>query len=352
MDLTNFKEKPERTVYFDYLRVFATFAIIILHISAKTFTTVNVNLPDWKIATFYNSIVRWGVPVFVMISGSLFLNRDVPMKKMYSKYILRLVTSFVVWSLIYSVFVKGNIFNKLSEAVRGHYHMWFVLMIIGIYMCIPFIKPIIQSKNRTKYYLLLSFIFAFLIPEIIMLTGDFGNTFIIKTMSALNDNAKNMGMQMVLGFAGYFVLGYFLNRINLTKKQRLVIYLLGLFGFLFTISISMIVSIRHQQHNENYFGNFNVNILLEAIAVFTWLKYRKFNNDKINRIIQKLSKYSFGAYLIHALVIERFNACNWFNIMSFNSIASTICKGILVFAISFVVSAILNNIPLIKKYIV
>ncbi len=95
-----------RTIYFDYLRVFATAAVILLHVAAFNWLSTDVNGYDWKVFNFYDSIVRWGVPVFVMISGALFLGRDdISIKK----YILSIFSdwqlhiSFGVSFIIYSL---------------------------------------------------------------------------------------------------------------------------------------------------------------------------------------------------------------------------------------------------------
>ena len=148
------RQTDRRKVYFDYLRVFATFAVMILHISAQNWYSTDVNGFDWQIFNFFDSIVRWGVPVFVMISGSLFLNREISLSKIFSKYIRRLITAFIAWSAIYAVFMDGTIVDRASALVQGHYHMWFILMIVGIYMCIPFIKVIAESDFRIKYFLM------------------------------------------------------------------------------------------------------------------------------------------------------------------------------------------------------
>lgn len=342
----------DRQVYFDYLRVFATFAVMILHISAQNWYTTDVNDFAWKIFNFTDSVVRWCVPVFVMISGSLFLNRDIPLRKMYSKYILRMVTAFIVWSLIYAFFVDGTISNKISAFVRGHYHMWFILMISGIYMCMPFIKPIVETEKRLKYYLFLSFVFAFLIPEFVTLTIDFGNESIIKGADAINTVVNTMDMRIVLGYISYFVLGYLWNKIELNKRQRILIYILGIIGFAFTIVVDYVVAIKTQTCCGNYYGNFNVNVLFEALAVFTWFKYQKYEKSRLNIFIQRLSKYSFGAYLVHALIIDQLNIRFGINTLSFTPVVSVVLISVIVFILSFSISAILNKIPVLKKYIV
>lgn len=344
----------ERTIYFDYIRVFATFAVMILHISAQNWYSTDVNGFDWQVFNFFDSIVRWGVPVFVMISGALFLNRDIPLKTIYTKYILRMVISYVVWSSVYALFTEGSMFDKIVAFATGHYHMWFILMIVGIYMCVPFIKPIVENDNKIRYFLLLAFFFAFIIPEFLTLLNDFGNgnVLVIKGANAISTYANNMNMYIVLGYASYFVLGYYINKIILSKRQRLMIYVIGVIGFITTIGLDLLVALKTQTYCGNYYGNFTVNVFFEALAVFTWFKHRNYNNNRINVFIQKLSKYSFGAYLIHALVIEQLNLQVGLNTLSFNSVFAVFFIGIIVFIISFSVSALLNQIPIIKKYMV
>ena len=342
----------DRKVYFDYLRVFATFAVMILHISAQNWGTVDVNSLKWQVFNFFDSIVRWSVPIFVMISGSLFLGKEIPLSTMYSKYIFRRGFSFLVWSVIYAIFMGGGMADRLLVVVQGKYHMWFILMIIGIYMCMPFIKPIVETDAKIKYYLILAFVFAFVVPEVITLINDFGNEWMIKWGSAINDDVDKMNMHLILGYTSYFVLGYYINKTDLGKRQRAVIYVLGIFGFMFTVLMDLIVALKTQMGCKNYYGNFTVNVLFESIAVFTLFKYKKYNRYRLNLFMQKLSKYSYGAYLAHVLVIERLNIWFGLNTLSFNSVFAIICIGALVFTISYTISAILNKVPVVKKYIV
>lgn len=352
MELTSTRVHEERTIFLDYLRVFSTFAVMILHISAQNFRVADVNSFAWQTFNVYDSMVRWAVPVFVMISGSLFLNRDISTKQLYSKYILRLTVSFLFWSLLYSFIKGGSVLSRLSAIVHGHYHMWFILMMIGLYMCIPIIKPIVQSDYIAKYYLLLSFVFTFAVPELLCLTDDFGPEFIAKSAHSIYSSITTMNMHIVMGYVSYYILGYYLFKTELIRKQRIGIYVLGLFGLAVTIALDSAVALKTQQPCTNYYGNFNVNVLLMAIAVFTLFKYGVFQNNTINNIMRKLSKYSFGAYLIHAMVIDLLNNYFGINTLSFNPVVSVIVLGLFVFIVSFCASALLNQVPIIKKYFV
>lgn len=341
-----------RTPYFDYLRVFASFAIMILHISSYNWYRLDVNSFEWQVLNFFDSIVRWGVPVFVMISGALFLDREIPVKKIYSKYIFRMVTAFVAWAIVYMYFLDGSIAEKISLLIQGQYHMWFIFMIIGLYMCIPIIKLVTQDVKRMQYYLLLAFVFAFLIPQMVMLVDDFGGEVVAQRMAEISADVSNMNMQLVLGYASYFVLGYYLHKTDLNKKRRTIIYLCGILGFAATIGLTLIVALNTQQVCLKYYDNFTVNVLFESIAVFTWFKYRKCRFLQLYPFIVKLSQYSFGAYLVHVLIIEQLNVYFGLNTLSFNTILAVLFIGIVVFVISFLISAIINHIPVVKKYVV
>ena len=345
-------EKADRIAYLDHLRIFATFAVIILHVSGISWESADVNGFEWQVYNIFNSAVRWCVPVFVMISGSLFLGREVPVKTIYSKYILRLAVAFVVWSVIYGLYSGALFTDKVSSLIHGHYHMWFVLMIAGLYMCLPIIKPIAQNKNRSGYFLVLALVFGFIIPQAVTLANDFGGNLITTVANALEDDLSAMQLHMILGYTSYFILGYSLSKTELSKKQRTVIYLLGLAGFISTVLLTSAIALKTQTASEHYYGYFNVNVLLEAAAVFVWFKYRRYDKVKHPVLIQKLSKYSFGAYLVHILIISLLTVQLGLNTASLHPVLIVLCLSVAVFAASYAVSAVLNHIPIVKKYMV
>lgn len=68
---------PRRVVYFDLLRVVATFVVVAVHLSAMHWADVDVNSRAWFAFNLYCTAGKWSVPIFVMISGALFLGREV-----------------------------------------------------------------------------------------------------------------------------------------------------------------------------------------------------------------------------------------------------------------------------------
>ena len=88
-----------RIIYADLLRIIATFAVIILHVSAAKLNELQITDYNWQISNIYDSLVRWSVPVFVMLSGMFFLdpNKEIDFNKLFSKYILRIFLAIIIF---------------------------------------------------------------------------------------------------------------------------------------------------------------------------------------------------------------------------------------------------------------
>lgn len=76
------ERKKERVIYLDIIRIFSCFCVIVLHVSSSYWQDTSIQSISWHIFNFYDSMTRWTVPVFVMISGALFCGRDVSIKEL------------------------------------------------------------------------------------------------------------------------------------------------------------------------------------------------------------------------------------------------------------------------------
>ena len=60
-----------------FLRILATFSLIVIHLSGPLVVKFgDISLFDWSVANFFDSISRYSVPMFFMISGALLLDKD------------------------------------------------------------------------------------------------------------------------------------------------------------------------------------------------------------------------------------------------------------------------------------
>ena len=287
-----------------------------------------------------------------MISGALFLGREISYEKVYAHYIPKLAVSYIFWSLVYSMSVGYNFREYKIMWLAGHYHMWYVPMCIGLYIMLPIVKQIILNKQVTYYYLLISLVFLVILPSASSFVMDFGSQWMKSCFLVINDIVADMNMKLVMGFTAYFVLGYVLSKSDLSQRKRMYIYAIGLLGFLLTIVATLLTSYQKAEAYTHYYDHFTVNVFLESLAVFTAFRYMDFKNDKANKIAALLAKYSFGAYLVHPLIIEKLDAVFHVNTLSFYPGLSIPLLGCIVFVTSYTISFILNQIPIVNKYVV
>ena len=345
----------QRVACYDVLRVAATFAVVALHLSAQHWADTDIYSTAWQAFNLYDSLVRWTVPVFVMISGVFFLAGTQSLRQILRKNVLRIVTAFVFWSALYAAY--AYFFNKcaLSTAVTlffsGHYHMWFLFMIVGLYLIVPFLRPIVRDEKLLRYFLLLTLIFTFLLPQIASAVSLLSWQYCAE-FKALTGKFY---YHFTLGFVPYFVLGYYLVRKEFSLTAKRVLYALGVLGFVLTVVLTSFASRLQDAATELFYGYDSLNVLFVCVGLFVFAKeHLNFPNlsEKCHRCIRALSRWSFGAYLVHPLFIESFDIFLHFNTLSLNVFFSVPLLTLIIGALSFLVSALLHQIPFVKKYFV
>ena len=262
-------DKSVRKTEYDLIRTIAMLEVIGLHV-----------FPSTLIMRICSSCV----PLFVMLSGCLKLkqNEEFSWNK-WLKSILRLVLVFLVSSVFYAFFVdtSPNITDTIRNIVIGHYHLWFLFMIIGLYLCIPII---LQIKTNIKiYYLFLgiSFFTSIVVPTISEITSTTGLNYILYELA---------NIYIGKGFIIYFILGDLLDKSREANKYLYAIYGLGIISFMlliFGISNTMIVFL------------YSITVLALLLCLGS-----RINHLQVKRILEFLSKQCLIVYVIHAAVIE------------------------------------------------
>lgn len=352
-------EKP-RTYYLDYLRIFATFAVIVIHVCAQNWYSVTPDSEYFNMFNIFNSAVRWCVPVFVMISGALFLDNDKPLKTstIYSKYILRLVIAFLFWSAIYAWYtcsITKTYDNYFYLFIEGSFYMWYLIMIIGLYILIPLLREITKSKKATEYFIVIGTIFTIIIPRIMSFLNILKIEKIAKLQTSVQAILNDMNFHFTLGYVLYFVLGYYLAKYGMPKLMRYFSYFLGPLSYIATVILTAKNTDRIGKASEYFLDYMSINVFLMSIFVFVFAKYvlSKLTPKKtMSKFILALSKYSFGVYLVHILVLNILRDKFHFTTLSFPPEITVPVIALLIIIVSYIISAIINHIPLLKKYIV
>ena len=340
--------KKKKILYLEILKILAGFAVVLIHIVGKSWYMVPTNSFNFNLLTIIDITVKWCVPIYFMISGAVFLSdeRDISIKKLYTKYIPRLLLIFIFWGILYNALsltyinntpINIDIFIGIIKNLflgNGIYQLWFLPFMIGLYISIPVIKLIAKKDNKK-------------IIEYLMII-----LFISQGINNLIFPIFNISINYPIVFSGYlfyFISGYYLSTFDISKSKTKLIYFIGILTLILTYLLVISMSYKMQYGVINLFEYLNANIMIISLTLFLFIKnisIKVKNNTKTSKYIYFLGENYFGIYLIHGLVIGFYL---YHNIISFNSsILLTLIYTLLVYITSFIITIIFKKIPYVK----
>ena len=357
MSLSSIKStNPNRLFYFDILRAAACLCVVMIHVSAQ-YVLKEVGSLEFWIGNLFDSMSRAGVPLFVMISGALMLDEDYTFtKEKWFRHIIKMFLFFVFWSIVYSLvyqicipFIKDeeiNVFSIVRSLLKGHYHLWFVPMIIGLYLMVPLLRLWIKRQNKqyVEYFLILSFIFSFLIPQSIDLLVCINSKF-----KFLYEVIENLHIKYTSGFTSYFILGWYLHNYELTHKKLL--YSLGFAGV--CISFLGTYGVFAYAHSSEliFYSNFSVNVLLHSIAIFVFAKSTygnvQYSSTFLHMATSLIIRNSLGVYAVHAIVLTVVSPL----LSQIHVLIAVPSIFVVCTIISLIISLVINKIPFFRKFV-
>lgn len=345
----------KRIIYVDCLRILSIIAVIALHYTAEILTTSNnFNTPSWWISNFFNSISRFAVPVFFMISGAMILRTEVhSYKAFFKKRIVPLLISLVSWSLIYGLYnqyviLKSNMngfeffldfcYRLLTD--RNYVHLWFLYAIIAIYLTVPLLSKLIKacSEKDLRYYLILWFVISI---------GGRLLYDIVERLTGTGINIPLLNIPFFTGYLGYFILGYYLYHFNLPARMKNIMFNLGFLSFFIAPVATYLVSVYRGVLDEMFYGNYSITTFFMAVGMFIYFQSKEEAlsakvNHKVQILIGSVSKASFSVYLIHLLIELMVSGRTAFEASVLEAILGLLTNISLILMISYVTVKILN----------
>lgn len=289
--------------YINNIRILATFAVVMIHV----FSQINSDFSSYlSNSEYYICIVlvnfwQWCIPLFVMITGVLFLDpkKDVSLEKILKKYFLRIILAILVFGIPYC-FMKilfeanmsfniGQIGSAILNTLQGKSwaHMWYLYMIAGLYLCIPFIKLYVTTASNSIQYYTLVILFIF--------------TSIIPAAESIAPIKIGIYIPVTSVYIFYLLLGYYVHYNKVSIKNG-ILFMLTLLYILYSIIMPL---------NKDYYSLSNAGHLvlteynspLVALAAFSiFCIFRQ--NNKSFKLINNVTPMCFGVYLVHAFFIN------------------------------------------------
>lgn len=342
----------ERILWVDYLKALAIIGVIGIHCSSILLDDKYLFTLPWYESVVAASFFRFAIILFVMASGYLLLRKCQPVSSI-PRRLKRILIPFVFWFIVYSIvkvvlkdvigtswtvldlllYIMDGFLNPLLVSVQ----FWYVYMILGLYLLSPVLSKWIQNAgmDEIEYFLLI-----WVIISILQFVG---------IESVLFDY-----LRYFTGSIGYFVLGYYLTVKDneLLNNNRFALLLLVV-GLLFTVCGTIFMS--HMNLSQSLFfirlGDLTPGACLEAVGLFILVKnidYSKFK-PKINDIVIKISKDSYGVYLVNILVINLLEKLHFVHLERFTFLM-IILTMLVVFVISELIVEILYRIPYTRRF--
>lgn len=316
------------------LRILATLSVIMIHVSGPLVVKIGeISNSDWHVANFYDSISRYAVPVFFMISGSLLLGRQFEIIDFLKNRLGKIIPPFLFWSLFYSLtnrFVFTNEAFDITKIVKdvfygSEYHLWFVYSLIGIYLITPiFQKWIVFSKKEDVLYFLIVWLFTLLLA-----------------IPGVNIYFPKINLSYFSGFLGYFILGFYLK--NYVRTSKYIPLILILAGTLITIFGTYYFSFKNNKFFDHFYDYISINTLLVSIGVFLLFSKIDNINEKTKPILATLNECSFGVYLIHPFVLTILALLGFSDFFA-NPIFGILIISVACFSLSFIVIFIIKKL--------
>ena len=340
-----FSEK--RVTYADAARVLASAFVVLLHAAGQFLTQIAPGDKGFLWCLFYDCLARWTVPMFIMLSGMLFLNKGkkLDIKKLWRKNILRIVTAFIFWSYIYNVyklFLETRSISAFFKAVPripdGAMHLWFLYVIAGLYIVLPFLKKMTENmtKRETEYFLLINLSVTFL-PKTLRC---------FELLSPLAEQIDKFEIGTAAGYVGLFVAGWYIENFEHEKFFVPLSAIFGTAGFLYMYIMSASASFNEGVLVDKFMSFKSLSAYAMAFAAFVLFKNVPFRRG----VGARAGALTFGVYLVHQLVL------NLSNVLGLSLLRNMPCFGVpilaaLAFAVSMAAAWAISKLPF-GKYIV
>lgn len=287
----------KRIVFIDYLRLLAILMVIMCHV-------IDVNCRLWlgyvdmslfrQLFVYIALIIgRLGVPIFLMITGYLLLDRDyskIQLIYFYKKKVLWFFVIVELWTIIYEVYgyeILGYDYNLKVFLRRlclletpALSHAWYLPMILKMYVFIPVIGALLRRLTEKHIFIVLGLMFISVI------------CFQVVDVSFINET----NLSSYIAYLWFVIMGNTIKRGGLESISRKIWLLADVVLVFCEINC---LFIQHNQGRQTSLWYDNPVIMILSISCFIRFKHYLLEQ---NKLIEKVSKYTFGIYLTHNMI--------------------------------------------------
>ena len=338
----------KRNYSYIYIRSLGCLAVICMHVvySALLLNKESLGFTAKFISTAVTYCLMWAVPCFVMVTGALLLRPEkiIGCKQLRTRYISRVAGALILFVLAYRVFdvfmdkeekTVTNFLLGFKEVFTGDTwaHMWYLYLLIGLYILLPFYKKIAGASGgrEIKYLLLVYFIFISLLPVL--------EIFGLKTAFYIHVST----IYPFYLFAGYAIAS---GIIKIKKPVAAAVFVLST---ALTVLITYL-SLTTEKEFAPLIGYSSVPVVLQSLSLFALLFSKNGKEPAhMKKPLALFDSCGFGIYLVHMIFVRLILRYAEFDPYQYPWSFPLLIAGIAL--VSFVIVFLLRKIPLIKKFL-
>ena len=283
-----------RVPQYSWIRVIACFAIVLLHTLDNSLSYFSDTVPPGQTIAVRTAttLLMWAVPCFLMVTGALLLDnaREIPISKLFGKYIRRMVLALVVFTLIFTVikYAAGEKDDLLISFARDLFqcssmsYLWYLYLMIGLYLMMPFYRMVTRaaSERMLQYLVLVLIVFTSILPLAQYLGLESG--FYIPTSVI---------------YPAYLFIGYLLSRNNMSAGKALILLIVCC-----AAAAGLMVRFGGTDLDMDALTGYGSPLIVGMSASVFSLMMRI--RAGAGEILTSIDKCTFGIYLIHMIGVR------------------------------------------------
>ena len=326
-----------RNINLDLIKVLACIGVVLLHTTMIGFKDTG----SWNLLAYLYYLGTYSIPLFFMVNGYLLLGKS---NITYSyilqkvKWILIIVSS---WTTIIWLLKRDFTVNPIKKIVgsllqKGYFsQFWFFGALILIYLCLPVLKKILNSKRKYLYILscLIAIGLMFELANIILQMPL--QSYVIQTFRLWT-------------WFFYYILGGLVAQFDKEIIKKCFKRWMKVVAVLLLLISPVILFFLAKTIYHNLFAEYFYDILfVKIVSLGTFLTVLTFdlNTDK-NRWIIYLSNQTMGVFVIHTYVMKV-----WEKLVGFSFAGAHLLFLIFTLSVSFIVVGILMKIPYFNRIV-
>lgn len=331
--MNNTTHDNQRVVWLDLLRLVAILMVIAAHSVDIFNATPQEDSSNSFWGAFIGSMMRPCVPLFAMLTGMLLLPVRQKASDFYRKRIPRVLIPMLLWSVIYnlipwftgiiganksvvSIFFPyefspsqelGSALENIARipfSFNGYTsHMWYIYMLIGLYLIMPYFSAWVDKDDRTltRGYVAL-WGCSLLLPYMEQI-------FSADILGVCAWNRFGL-LYYFAGFTGYLLLGHLMGAGNRLRRAKAIAVgtMLYVSGFIITYSgySTMAEQYSYEQAPqllELFWQYCSPNVVLMTLGIFLIAQRINITSASAQQLLANVTRCGLGTYLIHYIFI-------------------------------------------------